>query len=595
MDGMRKTVRKYYLKQVVACWVISCMLFALPLQTVKATPSGGTFTVGTGSINPVSGGDTTVVVDQVQSVIEWGSPGSGGIDTSGTESLSFMENGGVTSAAVLNRIMSGNPTQFDGALNGEGMRIFIVNQAGIVFGAGSSVNVTQLVASTLGMTNADFLAGNMIFQGGSHDGRSAVLENNGAINATGSAYLIGGDVRNYGTIYCPEGEVVMVAANDEKVIITGSGSNIIVELEAPVSPEKPTSPTVTTQSVEPPSIVLGYGDIYSTAIAGVYTKTAKATAARDVKIEGTIEAEAIGNGIDNAVATIAVEAGGNVEITADGRDAGLYAEAYDGQNNTSTITVDAGGNIEVKAENSEPDTDYEAYIWAETYYGTTNISNVDVEADGYVNVQANASSNTWGAASIGTEAYDGQNNTANVTVDALGDVDVIANHGAARIEAYADSDECDVQNNTAKIEVIADGDVTVKADSTTGITSYANIYSEAEDGINNNTAETVIDAGGDVQAMATASNAEAGIQAEVYAEGGTNKANTTIGAGGKVVAKAENGGETDIDSEAWYGASNTATTTITAGDYVKVKAVSADSDAAIEAEAWDGPKNTAIM
>ena len=140
MKTIRKISKQYYLKQIMSSWLAFYMFFCfgLPVKVAMATPEGGNFTVGTGDITQgVVGGDNTVVVNQATSVIEWGSPGFGGIDTSPSESLSFSQIDGLSNSAVLNRIMSGNTTQFDGALNGMGMRIFVVNPAGIIFGGGA--------------------------------------------------------------------------------------------------------------------------------------------------------------------------------------------------------------------------------------------------------------------------------------------------------------------------------------------------------------------------------------------------------------------------------------------------------------------------
>jgi len=205
-----KTISKsHYFRRAVIYFLVYCLILNTWLPIISATPSGGVFTEGTGMI--VDGiADSTVTVNQTQSVIEWGSPGSGGIDTSAGESLTFLQQEGLSNSAVLNQIMSGNQTQFDGALNAQDMRIFIVNPAGVVFGAGSSVNVNQLVASGLNMTNdafddvLDSVNNQMVFSGGSGN-----VINNGTVSAIDSVYLVGLDVTNNGTILCPDGLVVM--------------------------------------------------------------------------------------------------------------------------------------------------------------------------------------------------------------------------------------------------------------------------------------------------------------------------------------------------------------------------------------------------
>ncbi|OGP63757.1 MAG: hypothetical protein A2169_15795, partial [Deltaproteobacteria bacterium RBG_13_47_9] len=135
MERVGKTLKKQSFRKVIIYFLTWCMVFNTSLPAVLATPSGGVFKVGDGTIvQDVVGGDNTVLVKQLESVIEWGSKGSGGIDTSALESLSFSQIQGLSNSAVLNRIMSDNVTQFNGTLNGADMRIFIVNPAGIFFG-----------------------------------------------------------------------------------------------------------------------------------------------------------------------------------------------------------------------------------------------------------------------------------------------------------------------------------------------------------------------------------------------------------------------------------------------------------------------------
>ena len=62
------------------------------------------------------------------------------------------------SSSVLNRITGQNPSQILGALQSNG-KVFLINPNGIVFGANSRVDVNGLVASSLNLTDADFLSG----------------------------------------------------------------------------------------------------------------------------------------------------------------------------------------------------------------------------------------------------------------------------------------------------------------------------------------------------------------------------------------------------------------------------------------------------
>jgi filamentous hemagglutinin family protein len=49
------------------------------------------------------------------------------------------------SSVALNRVTSGDPSQIMGQLNANG-QVYLINPSGILFGAGSSVNVGGLVA-----------------------------------------------------------------------------------------------------------------------------------------------------------------------------------------------------------------------------------------------------------------------------------------------------------------------------------------------------------------------------------------------------------------------------------------------------------------
>ena len=299
MKGIRTTSREHYFRSTFIYFLIYCLVLNTWLPVVLATPSGGVFTVGDGTI--VDGvADSTVTVEQAKSVIEWGSPGSGGIDTSSSESLTFLqkEGLGLSNSAVLNRIISGNPTQFNGTLNGVDMRIFIVNPAGVFFGEGSSVNVNQLVASGLGMSDTDFsnAIGNpmdkMVFSGGSGD-----VTNRGTINAVNSVYLVGNDVTNNGAILCPDGLVVMVAGDTVRLGQPGSNiivdlSNIATDLVADGDNDVTNNGTVGENGSPVGKLVLAAGDIFSQAIANVDDVTIIArddVELRDVEATGNAE------------------------------------------------------------------------------------------------------------------------------------------------------------------------------------------------------------------------------------------------------------------------------------------------------------------
>src|SRR5471032_655458 len=114
-------------------------------------------------------------------------------------------------SAVLNRITGQDPSQILGALQSNG-KVFLINPNGVLFGHDARVDVNGLVASSLGLSNQDFLAGKMNFNGASSAG---AVSNQGSIDAGsgGKVLLIAPNVTNSSIITAPNGEVVLAAGH----------------------------------------------------------------------------------------------------------------------------------------------------------------------------------------------------------------------------------------------------------------------------------------------------------------------------------------------------------------------------------------------
>ena len=293
MKTLRKISKEYYVRQIMTSWLAFYMFFCfgMPVRVAMATPAGGVPVISpdTGDANiTYNTGDynhtTQVGVLTNRTIIDWNSLDTAGGLVEVRETLKFTQ-GDLIGSAVLNRV-SGPQTQFNGDLIAGGMRIFIVNPAGIIFGQGAKVNVTQLVASSLKLTNDAFINGLNTGKFQFTDGDGAVINYGqiGNITPAQSVALIGKMVQNTGIITTTSGGYVAMVAGD-RVLLAEQGSNIVVEAADSVASATPipalgpngeninvtagdviNSDTGTINAPEG-QVVLAAGDIFSTALS----------------------------------------------------------------------------------------------------------------------------------------------------------------------------------------------------------------------------------------------------------------------------------------------------------------------------------------
>ena len=181
---------------------------------VHAQPVGGVVSAGSATIGGAPG-NMTITQTTPNVAINWQSFG-----VRAGESVQFVQPG--SSSVALNRVIGSDPSNILGSLTSNG-KVFLVNPNGILFGAGASVNVGGLVASTLAISDADFMANNYKFSGA---GAGSVL-NQGTINAADGGYvaLLGANVSNQGVIAAQLGTIALAAG--EAVTLDMAGDKLL--------------------------------------------------------------------------------------------------------------------------------------------------------------------------------------------------------------------------------------------------------------------------------------------------------------------------------------------------------------------------------
>lgn len=182
-------------------------LSAVLARSAFANPVGEHVSVGTAKFDR-SGNLLQISTDQQNTIIDWQA-----FSIAAGEQTKFLQPG--ADAATLNRVTGGNPTQIYGSLESNG-KIFLLNPNGILVGLTGRIDTAGFLASTLNVSNAEFLAGgDLRFSGTS----TAAVDNRGRIGAAGGdIYLLGAKVSNSGTLKAPDGNVGL-----------GAGSQILLK------------------------------------------------------------------------------------------------------------------------------------------------------------------------------------------------------------------------------------------------------------------------------------------------------------------------------------------------------------------------------
>ena len=177
---------------------------------VFAQPVGGTVTSGAAVLGGTPG-HLTVTQTSPKVIINWQ-----GFGINAGESVQFVQPD--SRSVALNRVVGADPSQILGSLSSNG-QVFLVNPNGILFGKGAAVNVGGLLASTLALSDANFMAGSYRFSGA---GAGSVV-NQGSINAAAGGYvaLLGAQVSNQGVIVAQLGSVELAAGNAVTLDLAG--------------------------------------------------------------------------------------------------------------------------------------------------------------------------------------------------------------------------------------------------------------------------------------------------------------------------------------------------------------------------------------
>jgi filamentous hemagglutinin family protein len=305
--------------------VLALVRIALVPSALYANPTGEQVVGGVAGFNRPDA--ATLIVNQGtdRAVINWNS-----FSIANGELTKFVQPS--SSSAVLNRVVTANPSAIYGTLQANG-NVYLINPGGVLVGAGGVVNTASFVASTHDIGTEEFMKGGQLNFNGTSD---ASVVNQGNITARdGDVFLIAKEVKNEGQLMAKDGTVGMVSGTEVSLQAVGQG-NYKVRL---MSAEKPMTENGG-QKTEGSAEIVNEGVIQA---ANAVLEAKGSYLPMAIKNTGVIEATGL---VENGDGSVTLT-GGEGDILNTGVVAALQ-RSLDGQRET-------GGSIMMTAKNVTSD------------------------------------------------------------------------------------------------------------------------------------------------------------------------------------------------------------------------------------------------
>jgi len=208
---------------------VAVLWMSMVPATLRANPQGEVVVGGAAGFNRPDA--ATLIVNQStdRAVINWNS-----FSIANGELTRFVQPS--SSSAVLNRVVTANPSAIYGTLQANG-NVYLINPGGVLVGAGGVVNTASFVASTHDINTEEFMKGGQLSFKGNSD---ASVVNEGNITAReGDVFLIAKEVRNEGQLMAKDGTVGMVSGTEVSLQAVGQGNFKVRLMAAETDPTSP--------------------------------------------------------------------------------------------------------------------------------------------------------------------------------------------------------------------------------------------------------------------------------------------------------------------------------------------------------------------
>lgn len=324
---------------------------------------------------------------------------------------------------ALFRSIGPGATEIFGSLTANG-KIFLVNQNGVLFGQSAQVDVGSLVATSMKISDSDFLKGQYQFNA---NGAAGNVVNQGVIKVADGGYvvLLGQVVENSGNITAHQGSVVMASAEKAELDFYGNGL-----VKAKLSGDALNAVIHQSGNIHADggAVQLASNSRSSAVnVSGIVQANSLVERNGVIRLEGGDNAQVAVSGTLSTKGTQAGPKGGTVQVT--GEQVALLGDAnIDASGDVGGGTVLVGGDYQGK--NAEVDNARTTYVGANT---NINVDAKQTGDGGKAIVWANQTTRHYGHVSAKGGEQTGNGGFVEVSgkqnLAFAGQVDVTANNG----------------------------------------------------------------------------------------------------------------------------------------------------------------------
>ncbi|QWD80805.1 S-layer family protein [Polynucleobacter sp. MWH-S4W17] len=319
----------------------------------NALPTNGQVVAGTASISqtqtPASAAMTVNQTSQ-RAVVNWDSFNVG-------KNASVTFNQPNANAVTLNRVTGATASMIEGAVKANGQVVF-VNPNGVTFGKGAEINAAGVVATTMDISNKDFMEGKSTYKG---NGKGSVT-NEGKITTNvdgGYIALLAPEVRNDGYLLAKKGSGTVAMAAGEQITLDFKG-NSLMSVKVDVGTYNALIENKRVVEVNGGLVVIAAGSA-NQLMASVIKNTGRISASSMVNNGGVIEL--VANTVTQAgkvTANSKIGEGGQINIV--GNDITIAANSKTtatgatngGQVNIGLAATAVSGGTQINAQASNP-------------------------------------------------------------------------------------------------------------------------------------------------------------------------------------------------------------------------------------------------